>query len=132
MTPEGHNDLNPRLQLALRAADRPLTFQDLYDMPDIRAVAPSPNRVSDYLGVMFRRGLVSRVRMGSGGDDASSRARWGYVWKDKKTLGQLDPHLEVKDFKPKALLDRPNIYIAEDGAHISIELPGLSILIKKT
>jgi hypothetical protein len=128
MTPEGHNDLNPRLQLALKAADKPLTFQDLYDMPDIREVAPSPNRVSDYLGVMFRRGLVSRVRM----DDGTSRARWGYVWKEKKQPEWRNRPVEVVDYKPKAILDRPNIYIAEDGAHINIELPGLSIVIKKS
>ena len=129
MTPEGHNDLNPRLQLALKAADKPLTFQDLYDMPDIREVAPSPNRVSDYLGVMFRRGLVSRVRIDSEG---SSRARWGYVWKEKKQPEWRGKPAEVVDYKPKAILDRPNIYIAEDGAHINIELPGLSITIRKT
>lgn len=32
---------------------------------------------------------------------------------------------------PKAILDRPNIYIAEDGDFINIELPNLSINIKK-
>lgn len=38
---------------------------------------------------------------------------------------------EVVDFVPKAILDRPSIYIAEDGDHINIELPNLSITIKK-
>ena len=37
---------------------------------------------------------------------------------------------EVIDFKPKAILDRPNIYITEDGGHTSIEPPHLSIAIK--
>lgn len=53
---EETQDLYALLRDHLRVADTPLTCHDLYDVPEIRAVAPSANRVPDYLGVLFRRG----------------------------------------------------------------------------
>lgn len=129
MTPEGHNDLLPALEAILREAPEPLDCNQLYDMQPIRNVAPSANRVSDYLGILFRRGLLSRVaneRVSASG----SRARWAYLWKNKE-MPEWKVHKEVIDYRPKAILDRPSIYISEDGDNIHIELPHLSITIKK-
>lgn len=128
MTPEGHNDLFPALEAILREAEEPLDCNQLFDMAPIRALAPSANRVSDYLGVMFRRGLVSRVASDSRSE--GSRARWKYVWKKKDRPGWKAPPAAV-DYRPKAILDRPSIYITEDGDAIHIELPHLSIAIRK-
>ena len=55
MTPEGHNDLIPLIEQQLQQSSSPMTCHDLFEVPEIRAVAPSANRISDYLGVMFRR-----------------------------------------------------------------------------
>ena len=59
MTPEDHNELLPALEAILKEASDPLDCNQLYDMQQIRAVAPSANRVSDYLGILFRKGKVS-------------------------------------------------------------------------
>lgn len=131
MTPEGTNELFPVLRGVLQQAQEPLDCNQLYDMAEVRAVAASANRVSDYLGVMFRRGDLSRVASGERGGGA--RARWKYIWKAKdapawKTSG-VDP-TKVVEYKPKAILDRPSIYITEEGGHIHIEMPQLSITIK--
>lgn len=127
--PEGFNDLMPALEHILREAPEPLDCNQLFDMEAIRNVAPSANRVSDYLGIMFRRGLVGRVA--SNRTSASgTRARWAYVWK-KKDQPEWKAPKEIIDYRPKAILDRPNIYISEDGENINIELPHLSITIKK-
>jgi len=127
MTPEGHNDLLPAIEAALKEANEPLDCHALFDRADIRAVAPNVNRVSDYLGVLFRKGRVNRVANEGG---ASTRARWAYVWKDKELPAWKKP-MEVIEYRPKAVLDRPNIYITEDGEHIHIELHELTITIKK-
>ena len=109
MTPEGHNDLLPLLEQHLRVADRPLTCHDLYDVPEIRAIAPSANRVSDYLGVMFRKGLLSRTRVDTG-ESEHGRARWAYLWREKVTPEwKRTAKTEIKDFRPKPILDKPNI-----------------------
>lgn len=127
MTPEGHNNLKPALEAALKDADKPLDCHQLFDMADIRSVAPNVNRVSDYLGVLFRAGLVTRVANEGG---PNSRARWAYMWKDKELPAWKKPK-DVIEYRPKAVLDKPNIYITEDGDNIYIEMPELSITIKK-
>ncbi len=129
MTPEGHNELLPAIEAILKEVPDPLDCNQLYDMQQIRDIAPSANRVSDYLGILFRKGLVSRVANERAGTSAG-RARWAYIWKNKELPAWKKPK-EVIDYKPKAILDRPNIYITEDGENISIELPHLSIVIKK-
>ncbi len=129
MTPEGHNELLPVLETILRSATEPLDCNQLYDMQQVRSVAPSANRVSDYLGILFRKGKVSRTP-NERGDAIAGRARWAYLWKDKELPAWKKPK-EVIDYKPKAILDRPSIYITEDGDNINIELPHLSIVIKK-
>lgn len=129
MTPEGHNELLPVLETILRDATEPLDCNQLYDMQQVRSIAPSANRVSDYLGILFRKGKVSRTP-NERSDTVAGRARWAYLWKNKELPDWKKPK-EVIDYKPKAILDRPNIYITEDGDNISIELPHLSIVIKK-
>ena len=124
MTPEGHNDLFPAIQAVLKEATEPLDCHQLYEREDIRRLAPTVNRVSDYLGVLFRKGQVTRVATNS----ANSRARWAYAWRNKPLPDWRGP--EPTEFRPKAVLDRPDLYIAENGEFISIELPGFSITIK--
>lgn len=125
---EGNQALLDLLEVILKEATEPLDCNDLYDMAAIKEVAPSANRVSDYLGVLFRRGLLSRVP--SDRSDPNSRARWKYLWKGRP-LPAWRKELEPETYKPKAILDRPNIYISDEGANIVIQLPGLSITIKK-
>jgi hypothetical protein len=127
MTPEGHNDLLPTIEAVLKSAAEPLDCNQIFDIQSVRALAPSANRVSDYLGVLFRRGLVSRVPSDK---DGNSRARWKYIWKGKP-LPAWRKDIQPVDYRPKAILDRPNIYISEDGDNINIDLPNLTITIKK-
>lgn len=127
MTPEGHNELFPAIEAVLKEAAEPMDCIQLFDLPQIKAVAASANRVSDYLGVMFRKGLVSRVA----GGNTKSKARWAYIWRHKEQPDwKLPRDKEIIDFKPKALMDRPDLFIAENGDFINIELPGFSITIK--
>jgi hypothetical protein len=130
MTFEGHNELYPALEAALKEANGPLDCNQLYAMQSIKDVAPSVNRVSDYLSVMFRKGLLSRV---AAEPDSSgrSRTRWAYIWRQKSTPEWREPPT-AQVYKPKTIADRPNLFISEDGEFINIELPGFSVTIKKT
>lgn len=123
-TPEGFNDLKPLIRSYLRQSEQPMTFQELYDIPEIRSLAPSPNRVSDYLGVMFRAGELSRLPA-EGGEQ--SRARWKYIWKEKVT-----PEMKTlaREYRPKPILDRPNLHISEDGSCLTLEMPEILIQIQ--
>lgn len=109
------------LEKLLRAADTPLNCNELYDNLEVREFAASPNRVSDYLGNMWRRGLVSRVPDANAGRGP----RWRYLWKDK-----VPPGLGAIGYVPKSLIDRPNLLISEDGDQIQIDLKEIVIIIK--
>jgi hypothetical protein len=118
------NGLFQALEKALRATGEAMDCNELFDMADIKAYAASPNRVSDYLGGLWRKGLVVRLPNES---DSKSRARWKYQWKDRAPPGVVGVL-----HTPKLLVDRPTILITEEGQTMQIQMPGLTILIKQT
>lgn len=118
--------LFPALETALKAAQEPLDCQALYDMPEIRKHAASVNRVSDYLGGLWRKGKV--VRLPAPKSD-NSRARWMYQWKGSRGP-QLHAALEnAVEYTPRILADRPSVLITEEGSKITVELPNLILVI---
>lgn len=118
--------LFPALEAALKAASEPLDCQTLFDMPSIREHAASVNRVSDYLGGLWRKGMVLRLPAPKIGD---SRARWCYSWKGHKGPKLHDP--DAIEYTPRILADRPSVLITEEGNVITIELPNLLISIRQ-
>ena len=120
-----HNEtgLFPALEAALKAASEPMDCQALYDMPEIRKHAASVNRVSDYLGGLWRKGLVERLPAPK---LENSRARWAYQWK-----GYKGPALHGEVYAPRVLADRPTLLITEEGQVITVETPNLIISIRQ-
>lgn len=122
-----HNEsgLFPALEAALKAASEPMDCQTLFDMPEIRKHAASANRVSDYLGGLWRKGLVVRLPAAK---SENSRSRWAYEWK-----GSKGPKLyaEALEYAPKILADRPTLLVTDDGNNVTIETPNLIIQIRQ-
>lgn len=135
VTPMARSDqgLIRSLELALQSATEPLTCIQLWDTSDVKLYASSPNRVSDYLGNLWRRGLVLRTpapRL------HNSSARWAYLWK-----GQ-DPHpaapvysasTEVfakSDNSGGTVYQSGAVDIKDDGGTITINLPAFTITIQ--
>ena len=120
------------LERRIRSSEKPLTCVDLYDHDDVRQFADSVRRVSDYLGHMYRQGLLSRTPAPK---EPNSQARFAYYWKnrDELTLSKLEePQLPLRTAAPTApvsVLKRPSIEIRDDGNSITIELPQLVITI---
>ena len=111
------------LELALQEASRPLNCHDLFAFPEVKRFATSPNRVSDYLGGLWRKGLVTRLPDSKSGD---GRTRWRYQWKDGgKGLGESNVN------KGQVVNDRPSVVISEDGMIVTIELPNIVISIRQ-
>ena len=121
------NGLFPALEEALRHAAEPLDCVTLYDMPDIRKHAASVNRVSDYLGGLWRKGLV--VRLPAPKSD-NTRSRWMYAWKGSKTSKLYTKLEEAVEYTPRIIADRPSVLITEQGSTITIELPNLILVLK--
>ena len=115
--------LFPALEAILKASKEPMDCQTLFEMPEIRKHAASVNRVSDYLGGLWRKGLV--VRLPAPKSD-SSRARWTYEWK-----GHRGPALYGEDYTPRILADRPTMLVTEEGNVLTLEFPNLIISIRQ-
>lgn len=118
----GEEGLYQLLEKILFSAEEPLDAVQIYDMPEVRKLAPSANRVSDYLGNIWRKGLVSRVPAGGEGRGP----RWKYAWKSKVPLKE-----KSIEYAPKLLVNRPTVVITEEGLTMQIEMPELSIIIRQ-
>lgn len=67
------------LEKYLRAATEPITCVDLLDHPDVSAITKDANRISNYLGHMWRKGLLQRH---AAPPSELSMARFAYTWKE--------------------------------------------------
>lgn len=117
--------LFPALEAVLKAANEPMDCQALFDLPSIREHAASVNRVSDYLGGLWRKGLVVRLPAPK---DSNNRSRWMYEWKGAKGPKL---HTHALEYTPKVLADRPTVLITEEGSVITLEFPNLIISIRQ-
>lgn len=121
------------LEQRLRQSQTLLTCVALFDDPDVKKFADSAARVSDYLGHMYRRGLLGREPAPK---SLHSQARWGYFWKNRdeivvpaaKVAVPTQPTPEVASVRK--VLSKPNIEISDNGGTVVIDLPELTITIR--
>lgn len=111
------------LEKILMEADGPLDCNEIFDRPEIRSRAASANRVSDYLGNIWRRGKVTRFPATNPGRGP----RWKYQWKTKVSVTSGTSY----EYSPKILTSRPTMVISELGDQIQIEMAELTIIIKQ-
>lgn len=119
------------LEDALKKSDEALDCTALFGLPEIRRHAKSVNRVSDYLGNMWRKGDVIRL---PAPPSKGIKSRWVYAWK-----GRVESRIKIKDIAKNAefsagkvgtLLSRPSLEITEEGKNIVITTPHCTITIK--
>ena len=130
MPARGEDGLFGALEAELKRAKEPLDCATLFERESIRTHAASANRVSDYLGHMWRKGLVLRLPAPK---DDRTRARWMYVWKPQKATPKptVAEAVEIAEQSPvNKLLSRPNIEITEEGDSVVITLPSFTITVK--
>jgi hypothetical protein len=118
------------LEAELKAAKDPLDCATLFDRPAVRKHAETVNRVSDYLGNLWRKGLVLRLpapRL------EGTRARWLYVWKKQSTKKAVPDMSQAIAFdeQVESVLTRANLEITEEDGTVVITLPSLTITIRK-
>lgn len=119
------------LETVLRKSDEPMDCASLHDIPEVRKHAETINRVSDYLGNMWRKGLVLRLpapRL------EGTRARWLYIWKNKgPTVRAPVDVTEAKAYSPDVMkmLAHVNMEITQEGDSVVITLPAVTVTIKQ-
>ena len=94
-------------------------------MSEVRKHASSVNRVSDYLGGLWRKGLVLRLPAPK---DSNNRSQWMYEWKGGKGPRL---HTHALEYAPHILADRPTCLITEEGNVITLEFPHLIISVRQ-
>ena len=67
------------LEQHIKGSTEPMTCVTLYNFADVAGHARSPEKVSDFLGLMWRRGLLQRWNAPATSTD---RSRFAYSWKD--------------------------------------------------
>jgi hypothetical protein len=127
--PRVEHDLYDVLKDELAKAKEPLDCATLFDKASVRKHANTVNRVSDYLGNLWRQGKVVRLpapRL------EGSRARWLYALKPpgKKPKPDLAQAIEYHG-KTEMVLSRPYVEITEEGDAIVITMPKMTITIRQ-
>jgi hypothetical protein len=109
-------------QLLRKAGDKPQTCVDLYDDARVKKHADSPNRVSDYLGHMWRRGLVQRWYAAK---DTKTRTRYAYTWIDQDTLAPepVDRLTVVRN------PSKPNVTVTESDGSVTLDFKEFTITV---
>lgn len=108
-----------------RAGNRPLSCVDLWEHTDVRMNAKSSEKVSDYLGLMWRRGLLQRWTSPA---TETSRARFSYTWKEgDPSPVQIDPPVLSG---VKSNYKQANVTITEDGPRLVLDFEHFTMIIQ--
>jgi len=124
---KAERDLFDVLEDILKKAKEPLTCVQLFDYPEVKRFASTANRVSDYLGGLWRKGKLVRS---AAPITRNSAARWQYAWKPQKAA----PPVAIEEFVAatdnKTLIKKANVEVTERGGFVIIDLPQMNISIR--
>lgn len=118
------------LEQYLRSSDKPVTCVDLMDIPDVRRAAvaeygkdirTATNKVSDALGLMWRRGLLKRYPAPR---ETSTLARYAYAWDEPRQESIADPIL------PPISSRKSHVNIVEQDGGVLIEFDKFTVFVK--
>ena len=121
------------LEKLLRATKEPVTCVDLFDNADVREYAPNANRVSDYVGHMWRRGLLQRW---TAPRNLNQRALYAYTWKEAgpATEKVAEPRKKVTAMPDMKVLQtpgvKPQVLITEENDRIVLDFADFTLTIK--
>ena len=130
MSTRSEDGLFGALEAELKKAKEPLDCVDLFNKASIRRHAETVNRVSDYLGNLWRKGKVVRLPAPKG---IGNKSRWMYTWKSQPLPRKADvPLTEAIVFEPELdkLVGKPNVKVSDSGDTVSITLPNMIITIR--
>lgn len=118
------------LEKHLKLSTKPMTCVDLMDIPEVReeAIAEygkdiriATNKLSDALGLMWRRGILTRYPAPR---EANTLARYAYVWDASQDAQESAPI-------PSPTISRKSTFnIAEQDGGVFIEFDKFTVFIK--
>ena len=118
------------LEDALKGAPDPLTCVDLFELSTVRKYAADSNKVSDFLGHMWRRGLLQRWYAPK---ESRAKARYAYTWlqeENSSSAAPLDPPTHIASNNAKTMT-RPHVTITEEDQRVTLDFPQFTITIQR-
>ena len=115
----------------LRATKEPMTCVDLWEFQEIKELARDANRVSDYLGHMWRKGLIQRWY--SNAVDLKQKSRFAYTWKTPEEVEYTEaesPKIERLNII-RNKYTKPHVTITEDDASVTLDFEQFTITIQR-
>jgi hypothetical protein len=116
-----------------QTGETPLTCVDIYEQDAaIRDIVENTNRLSDYLGHMWRRGLLQRW---FAAQSSTARARYAYTWKEADE-GVVTPR-KLADAKASYLTavptakNKPNVTITESDGRVVLDFDQFTITVDR-
>ena len=129
---KSNSEIYKVLEDMLRASgENPQTCVDLYDNPSVKTLVDSPNRVSDYLGHMWRRGIVKRWYAPKG---SHNRSQYAYTWIEVKDDAPkpIERLSLVQNQKPIATKgNKPHVEILEEEGAITLDFKEFTITVRR-
>lgn len=111
------------IERLLKNSSAPLSSSALWENSDVRANARSAEKVSDYLGLMWRRGLLQRWDVPA---TATSRSRYAYSW-----LNEDEAPQKIERLHPVASTYRKsNVVVTEDGDRVILDFDKFTLIVQ--
>lgn len=121
--PRSEQGLFQALEHELKTSKEPLDCNDLFERASVRQHAQTVNRVSDYLGGLWRKGKV--LRLPAPRSD-NSRSRWMYQWKGSRGAARNDAAMVSPAQAIAAAVGMGTQVVTKP---ITLDLPGCTITI---
>lgn len=113
----------------LRGSTEPMSCIDLWEHVEVRQNAISPEKVSDYLGLMWRRDLIMRWNTPV---TSTSKSRYAYTWRDEKDADKPTP-VGTPSKAPRLVSTghkKANVTVTEDGDRLILDFDKFTMTIQ--
>lgn len=117
-------NLYSAIEEVLRSSKEPVTNVEVFEVPSVQLYAESSNRVSDYLGNMWRKGLLLRYPAPR---DGTSTARWMYKWKPQRPKKRV----ATNPIEAPAPHHYGVVELIEGTEDVMVNLPHIQIIVRR-
>jgi hypothetical protein len=114
------------LERHLKESKHPLSCSDLWEHLDVRENARSAEKVSDYLGLMWRRGMLQRWNTPL---TSTAKSRYAYSWHEEEHKQEPAPSLPTPRLVGNARR-KAEVTITEEEDRIILDFDKFTMIIQ--
>lgn len=116
------------LERRIKEAEQPVSCTDLWENLDVRENARSAEKVSDYLGLMWRRGMLQRW---STPLTSTSKSRYAYSWSvDDGRTAAVNPAMGAAPRLVNTSRRKSSVTIIEEENRVILDFDHFTMIIQ--